>query len=78
MGYSLIDTSEADLDDFIGVDIKSHSKYIVEHSNFFGEWNKDILVNAFYCKRKLTFFKKLLLNDEVVGFLGYKHNLYLN
>ncbi|WMJ22665.1 hypothetical protein RBG61_11795 [Paludicola sp. MB14-C6] len=33
IGYSLIDTSEAKLDGFIGVEIKSHSKYIVEHSN---------------------------------------------
>jgi GNAT superfamily N-acetyltransferase len=70
-GFSFMDTSESDLDDYIHVERISHSKYVIEHSDFFGEWNEEILVDVFHCKRELTFFQKLLLHDKVVGFFGY-------
>ena len=68
MGFRLADTNELDVDDYIRVKKIVYKKYIEE---YFGEWNDEIEFNAFYGKRKLTFFKKLLLNNETVGFLNY-------
>ena len=73
MGFYLADTNEFDVDEYIHVKKITYKKYIDKYNNFFGEWNDEIEFNAFYSKRKLTFFKKLLLNNEIVGFLNYDH-----
>lgn len=70
-GFLLADTSEEDLEAFILVEKVSHNKYVAEHKEFFGEWNEEILKNAFYKKREMTFFKKILWNDEIAGFCAY-------
>ena len=70
-GFSLVDVNDADIADFILLEKHTHYKYVAEHEYFFGEWNEDILRNAFAGKREMTFFKKLIWNDETVGFLCY-------
>lgn len=69
--FSLMDISDADIDDFILLEKLTHYKYVAEHEYFFGEWNEDILRSAFAGKREMTFFKKLIWNSETVGFLCY-------
>ena len=69
--FSLMDISDADIDDFILLEKLTHYKYVAEHEYFFGEWNEDILRSAFAGKREMTFFKKLIWEDETVGFLCY-------
>lgn len=70
-GFSLMDISDADIDDFILLEKLTHYKYVAEHEYFFGEWNEDILRSAFSGKREMTFFKKMIWNSETVGFLCY-------
>lgn len=72
-GISLMDISNADIEDFILTEKQTHYKYVAEHKNFFGEWDEDVLRSAFDCKREMTFFKKIVCKDETVGFLGYDH-----
>ena len=71
--FSLMDISDADIEDFILVEKQTHYKYVAEHKYFFGEWNEDILRNAFESKREMTFFKKIIWKGETVGFLSYDH-----
>ena len=71
MGFSLADTNETDVDDYIRVKKVTYKKYIDEYTDFFGEWSDEIEFNAFHSKCKLTFFKKLILNNEIAGFLNY-------
>jgi len=68
MGFCLADMNESDADDFICVDKASYIKYI---NQYYGEYKEEIALDNFCDKRKLTFFKKILLNDETVGFLNY-------
>lgn len=70
-GFALMDISNTDIDDFISLEKQTHYKYVAEHTDFFGEWNENILRSAFNTKREMTFFKKLICNDETVGFLSY-------
>ena len=67
----LVDVNEADIDDFIFLRRTVYKKYIDEYNWFFGEWDDKFSFDEFYHKIKLTFFKKLLLNDETVGFMNY-------
>lgn len=69
--FSLVDASRADIDDFFIIERATHKKYIDEHVSFFGGWNETILADAFKAKLELTFFKKLLLHGDTVGFLNY-------
>jgi len=71
MGFRLVDTTEADVDDYIRVKRITYKKYIDEHREFFGEWSDEMEFHAFFIRRKQTFFKKLLLHNEIVGFMGY-------
>ena len=71
MGFSLKDVHQDDLNDYLFVEKISHSKYIFENSEFLGESDEQILKDAFYDRIKMTFFKKILLNNEIVGFLNY-------
>ena len=73
MGFCLINVNETDIDNYIHLRRTVYKKYIDEHSCFFGEWNDKFSFDEFYHKIKLTFFKKLLLNDEIVGFMNYDH-----
>ena len=71
MGFCLINVNETDVDNYIYLKRTVYKKYIDEHSDFFGEWNDKFSFDEFYHKIKLTFFKKLLLNDAIVGFMNY-------
>jgi len=73
MGFCLVNVEETDIDDYINLRRIVYKKYIEEHSYFYGEWNDKFSVDEFYYKVKLTYFKKLLLNDEIVGFMNYDH-----
>ena len=73
MGFCLINVNENDINDYINLRRTVYKKYIDEHSYFFGEWNDKFSFDEFYYKTKLTFFKKLLLNDEIVGFMNYDY-----
>ena len=70
-GFSLMDINDEDIREFILIEKLTHFKYVAEHKYFFGEWNEDILRSAFEAKRKMRFFKKILWNDEIVGYLCY-------
>ena len=59
-GFVLEDVNENDVEDFVYVEKVSHSKYVIEHREFFGEYNEEIIFNAFADRRKMTFFKKIL------------------
>jgi len=72
LGFCLADMKDTDIDDFIRVDKMTLQKYIDEYTDFFGGgYKREIGAASFRQKRKLTFFKKLLLKDEIVGFLNY-------
>ena len=72
MGFYLANMNDNDLDDFLRVDRFTIQRYIDEYPDFFGDrYKPEIGTDCFYQKRKLAFFKKLLLNDEVVGFMNY-------
>jgi len=73
MGFRLIDINESDLEDYIYLRRTVYKKYIDENNDYFGEWDDKFSSDEFYYKIKLTFFKKLLLNDEIVGFMNYDH-----
>lgn len=70
-GFVLENAAENDLGDFIYVERMSHNQYVTEHIDFFGEWNENILINAFNKKLRLSYFQKIVLDGEIVGFLGY-------
>jgi len=70
MGFCLADMEKDDIDDFLRVDRLTFQRYIDEYPEYFGgKYKPEIGTDWFYKKIKLTFFKKLLLNDEVVGFI---------
>ena len=72
IGFCLKDMNESDLNDFLRVDKLTIQRYIDEYPDFFGNnYNLEIGTESFHQKVKFTFFKKLLLNDEVVGFMCY-------
>ena len=72
MGFCLADMNDTDLNDFLRVDKLTFQRYINEFPEFFGDkYNPEIGTDCFHQKRKLKYFKKLLLNDEVVGFMNY-------
>ena len=72
IGFCLADMNEADIDDFLRVDQLTFQRYIDEYPEYFGDkYNFEIGNDCFHQKIKLTFFKKLLLNDEAVGFMNY-------
>ncbi len=72
-GFSVSDIQDKDIEDFIAIEKQTHYPYVAQHKDFFGAWNEDILRNAFELKNKMTFFKKILWNNETVGYLCYDH-----
>jgi len=72
MGFCLADMNKTDLHDFLQIDSLTFQRYIDEYPDYFGDrYKPEIGTDCFYQKIKLTFFKKLLLNNEVVGFINY-------
>ena len=72
MGFCLTKMYRSDLDDFLRVDKLTFQRYINEYPEYFGDkYKPEIGTDCFKQKIKLTFFKKLLLNSEVVGFMNY-------
>ena len=72
MGFCLLDMNKTDLDDFLRIDKLTFQRYIDEYPDYFGDkYNSEIGTDCFHQKMKLKFFKKLLLNNEVVGFMNY-------
>lgn len=71
-GFSLCDASISDLPDYINVKRACYKKYVDE---YFGGWVEDAQVkmntDAFNSMMKETCFKKLLLDNKVIGFLAY-------
>ncbi|MCL1941632.1 MAG: GNAT family N-acetyltransferase [Synergistaceae bacterium] len=68
---------EDDIDDFLRVDRLTFQRYIDEYPDYFGgKYKPEIGADWFHKKIKLTFFKKLMLNDEVVGFMNYDQKEY--
>lgn len=43
-GFVLEDVNENDVEDFVYVEKVSHSKYVIEHREFFGEMRKSYLM----------------------------------
>lgn len=58
MGFSLKDVHQDDLNDYLFVEKISHSKYIFENSEFLGEYDEQILKDAFLIELKWHFSKK--------------------
>ena len=52
MGFSLKDVHQDDLNDYLFVEKISHSKYIFENSEFLGEYDEQILKDAFLIELK--------------------------
>ena len=72
MGFCLADMRKTDLDDFLGIDKLTYQRYIDEYPDYFGrKYKPEIGTASFHQKMKFIFFKKLLLNNEVVGFMNY-------
>ena len=72
MGFCLKNMNETDIDDFLRVDELTIQRYIDEFPDFFGDkYKPEIGTECFHQKIKLKFFKKLILNNEVVGFMNY-------
>jgi ribosomal protein S18 acetylase RimI-like enzyme len=72
MGFCLADMQEIDIDDFLRVDELTFQRYIEQYPDYFGDkYNPEIGTDCFRQKIKFTFFKKLLLNNEVAGFMNY-------
>ena len=72
MGFCLADMNETDLNDFLRVDRLTFQRYINEFPEYFGDkYKPEIGTDCFYQKREFSFFKKLILNDEIVGFMNY-------
>ena len=71
-GFRIEDMQEYDLDDFLRIDKLTFQRYIDEYPDHFGDKYKPVIgTECFYQKIKLAFFKKLLLNNEAVGFMNY-------
>lgn len=70
-GFLLLNVGADDLDDFIWIENLTHSKYIDEHKNFFGGYREEVIVDGFKLRQQMTFFKKIIYNDMLVGFLSY-------
>lgn len=70
-GGGLEEVGKKDLQDFIAIENETHTKYILENLDFFGEVKEEIIVNGFYARLKMSFFKKVVLKSRTVGFLSY-------
>ena len=70
-GFRLADVGTADLYDFIHVIKCCLKKYVDESTEFFGEWHEEKVADDFMDKMNYTLFQKLLLHDEIVGFLCF-------
>ena len=70
-GFRLTDVCAEDLADFILVENLTHNKYVAEHKEFLGEYEESVIVDGFRLRQQMTYFKKIIYNDETIGFLSY-------
>jgi len=70
-GFSIKNVSADDLPSYVQVIRACAKKYVDENYEFYGKWNEENLVSEFNSKTKRSFFRKLLLYRETVGFLAY-------
>ena len=72
MGFSMAEVDECDLDIYYAVSRTCYEKYVDE---YFGGWVDDIQRkmnrDAFDKERSQSFFRKLLIHGEVVGFFAF-------
>lgn len=70
-GLLVSDVFPENLEDFIRIENLTHSKYVSEHKEFFGEYNESVIVDGFRLRQQMTYFKKITYSDEIIGFLSY-------
>ena len=70
-GFSIKNVNADDLPSYIQIIRACTKKYVDENHEFYGRWNDENVVNEFNDKTERTFFRKLLLYHETVGFLAY-------
>jgi len=70
-GFSITNVDTDDLPNYIQVIRACAKRYVDENHDFYGKWNDENVVNEFNDKTERSFFRKLLLHCETVGFLAY-------
>jgi len=70
-GFSIENVNTDDLLSYIQVIRTCAKKYVDENNEFYGKWNDENVFNEFNNKTERSFFRKLLLYRETVGFLAY-------
>ena len=70
-GFTLCDVSADDVHDYVRIMRLCLKPYIDEYPGIFGKWDEETVAKDFTDKMGRTFFQKLLLHDETVGFLVY-------
>jgi len=70
-GFAIKDINADDLPSYIQVISACAKKYVDENHQLYGKWNDENVVNEFNDKTERSFFRKLVLYSETVGFLAY-------
>ncbi|MCL2527257.1 MAG: GNAT family N-acetyltransferase [Defluviitaleaceae bacterium] len=70
-GFSIENVVADDLPSYIQVIRVCFKKYVDENHDLYGVWVDENVVNEFNDKTERTFFRKLLLDHETVGFFAY-------
>jgi len=70
-GFSIKNVNADDLPSYIQIIRACAKKYVDENPAIYGKWNDENVVNEFNDKTGRSFFWKLLLYRETVGFLAY-------
>ena len=70
-GFSIENVNADDLLSYIQVIRACAKKYVDENHGFYGKWNDENVFNEFNDKTERSFFRKILLYRETVGFLAY-------
>jgi len=73
-GFSIKNVNIDDLPSYTQVITTCYKKYVDENRESYGKWNDENIVNEFNDKIERTFFRKLSLYREPVGFLAYDIN----
>jgi len=71
-GFTILNVVESDFDAYFAISRACYEKYVDE---YFGGWDDDFQIkmnaNSFNKEIRQSTFKKILLNDEVVGFFAF-------
>jgi ribosomal protein S18 acetylase RimI-like enzyme len=71
-GFSITDVDKSDFDTYFIIGRACYEKYVDE---YFGGWVEDFQIkmntDAFNAALKQSTFKKILLNDEIIGFFAF-------